>query len=101
MPCYNHCVDKIRHDRSEVVFSRGDAENAEDSYSYDNIGNLVDHVSNGATNSYTANCLNQYASILCASVTPCEPSYDLDGNLTGEGRLNNIFQGFALLAIEN
>ena len=83
MPCYNHCVDKIRHDRSEVVFSRGDAENAEDSYSYDNIGNLVNHVSNGATNSYTANSLNQYT--LRASAPPREFTYDSDGNMLSDG----------------
>ena len=36
------------------------------------------------TNVRTANGLNQYASIVCASASPCETivEYDLDGNMT-------------------
>ena len=73
--------------RGEVVFSRGDAENAEEAYAYDHIGNAVLAANGGITNAYTANALNQYASILRASVSPCEtiPQYDADGNLTGCG----------------
>ena len=37
------------------------------------------------TNLYTANNLNQYTSILRNSVSPCEPSYDIDGNLLTDG----------------
>ena len=54
-------------------------------YAYDTIGNRLWASANADTNAYSANCLNQYASILRASVSPCEPSYDLDGNLTGDG----------------
>ena len=73
--------------RGEVVFSRGDAESAEEAYAYDHIGNAVLAASGGVTNAYAANALNQYASILRASVSPCEtiPQYDADGNLTGCG----------------
>ena len=38
------------------------------SYGYDGIGNLRQSTFNAATNAYTANCLNQYTSILCDSV---------------------------------
>ena len=36
-------------------------------YAYDSIGNRLWSAANAVTNSYAANCLNQYASILCAS----------------------------------
>ncbi len=75
--------------RSEVVFSRGGAENAENTYAYDHIGNLTLHESPAATNAYTANNLNQYTAIsnLCASAPLCEinPAYDTDGNLVSDG----------------
>ena len=84
--------------RSEVVSSRRAAENAEDSYSYDNIGNLQAYASTTETNVYTANCLNQYTAIkggasppgeppLCGSAPLREinPTYDADGNLTADG----------------
>ncbi len=54
-------------------------------YAYDTLGNRLWASANADTNAYTANCLNQYASILRTSVSPREPSYDLDGNLTGDG----------------
>lgn len=71
--------------RSEVVLSRRAAEDEEDSYSYDEIGNLQSYSSPTETNAYTANNLNQYTSILRASVTLCEPTYDADGNLLRDG----------------
>ena len=55
------------NERGEVVFSHRDAENAEDAYSYDGIGNLQIAAFNFVTNTYTANNLNQYTSILRAS----------------------------------
>ena len=58
------------NERSEVVFSRGDAEDAE--YSYDEIGNLVACSSASITNHYIANNLNQYATILRDSASPRE-----------------------------
>ena len=69
------------NERSEVIFSRGDAKNAE--YSYDEIGNLVACSSASITNQYVANNLNQYATSLRASATPREinPQCDIDGNL--------------------
>ena len=51
------------NERGEVVFSRRDAENAEDVYAYDGIGNLQIAAFNFVTNTYTANNLNQYTSI--------------------------------------
>ena len=76
--------------RGEVVFSRGDAENA---YAYDHIGNAVLAASGGVTNSYAANTLNQYASILRGSGTPREilPQYDVDGNMTSDGTFSYAY----------
>ena len=74
--------------RGEVVFSRRGAENAEESYSYDGIGNLLLSTLNSATNTYTANNLNQYVSILRDSAPSALfageiiSAYDLDGNMT-------------------
>ena len=55
----------------EVVFSRRGAENAEDVYAYDGIGNLQIASFNFVTNTYTANNLNQYTSILRALGAGC------------------------------
>ena len=74
--------------RGEVVFSRRDAENAEELYSYDDIGNLLLSAFNTATNTYTANNLNQYTSILRASASPCEVIHDADGNMLSDGNLS-------------
>ena len=71
--------------RGEVVSSHGGTKNTEETYAYDHIGNAVLAAFGGITNAYTANALNQYASILRASVSPCEPTYDADGNLTAFG----------------
>lgn len=49
------------NERSEIIFSRGDAEDAE--YSYDEIGNLLKYHSSSITNQYVANNLNQYTAI--------------------------------------
>jgi RHS repeat-associated protein len=72
--------------RSEVVFSHRGAENAEDGYAYDDIGNLLVSYVGANTNSYSANNLNQYTSILHASAPSSEDYlfYDLDGNLTND-----------------
>ena len=84
---YNACV--------EVISSRRATENAEDSYSYDDIGNLTHFSSDAITNAYSANCLNQYVSISGVASRPGEPNvattpssmlaYDLDGNLVSDG----------------
>ena len=77
--------------RGEVVSSRGDAENAENTYAYDYIGNLTLHESPAATNAYTANNLNQYTSIQRTSASSAlsagetSLTYDLDGNLVSDG----------------
>jgi len=73
------------NERGEVVFSRRAAENAEEAYSYDDIGNLLVSSLNASTNTYTSNNRNQYTSILRASASPRETSYDLDGNMTRHG----------------
>ena len=88
------------NERGEVIFSRRDAENAEDVYAYDGIGNLLLSACNAATNTYTANNINQYTSILrdssphpssdrlrgslCSGDTR-EISHDLDGNMISDG----------------
>ena len=76
------------NERGEVVFSRRGAENAEESYSYDDIGNLLLSAFNTATNAYTANNLNQYTSILRASASPREMVHDADGNMLSDGNLS-------------
>jgi RHS repeat-associated protein len=78
--------------RSEVVFSRGGAGNAEeDLYAYDDIGNLQLAAFNAVTNSYTANNLNQYTlvgrGIPNAPEEIAEPMYDADGNMLSDGNL--------------
>ena len=76
------------NERGEVVFSRRDAENAEESYLYDDIGNLLISALNTATNTYTANNLNQYTSIQeisAPSASLRETSYDPDGNMLSDG----------------
>ena len=79
--------------RSEVVFSRGGAGNAEeDLYAYDDIGNLQLAAFNAVTNTYTANNLNQYTlvgrGIPNAPEETAEPTYDLDGNMLFDGILS-------------
>lgn len=49
--------------RKNAIFSCRAAGNAEDSYGYDDIGNLLHSSLNGITNAYAANSLNQYASL--------------------------------------
>ena len=50
-------------------------------YAYDTIGNRLWSAANAVTNSYAANCLNQYTSVS----TGASPVYDADGNMTGDG----------------
>ncbi len=50
-------------------------------YAYDTIGNRLWSAANAATNFYTANSLNQYASVgSCTNFV-----YDADGNMTSDG----------------
>ena len=67
------------------------------SYGYDDIGNLQFSSFNAATNAYTANGLNQYTSILCDSVTLCEPTYDTDGNMLSDGVLSFTYDAASRL----
>ena len=55
---------------------------------YDDIGNLLFSAFNTATNTYTANNLNQYTSVLCASAPLREISHDTDGNKLSDGVLS-------------
>jgi RHS repeat-associated protein len=50
-------------------------------YAYDAIGNRVWSAVNTLTNSYTANCLNQYTAV----TPPIAVAYDADGNMTYYG----------------
>ena len=72
------------NERGEVVFSRRDAEGAEDTYAYDDIGNLQIAAVDSVTNTYTANSLNQYTCIHHAPTSSREISHDLDGNHTND-----------------
>ena len=75
------------NNRGEVVSSRRGAENAE-TYSYDEIGNLLRASFNLTTNVYAANKLNQYTVIQeCSAVSASlrEPTYDMDGNMLSDG----------------
>jgi len=66
--------------RSEVI---GAAIGTNDyGYAYDAIGNRVFSAVNAVTNTYTANCLNQYTA--AGSVSPV---YDADGNMRWDGRM--------------
>ena len=101
------------NERGEVIFSRRDAENAEDVYAYDGIGNLLLSACNAATNTYTANNINQYTSILrdssphpssdrlrgslCSGDTR-EISHDLDGNMTSDGVISYTYDAENRLA---
>ena len=69
---------------------RGEVESAmidgnSETHRYDFIGNSLFSTFNGATNTYTANNLNQYVSIFRASSSPREISHDADGNMTNDG----------------
>ena len=74
------------NDRSEVTSATigGNYETHE----YDSIGNSIIASFNGATNTYSANNLNQYTSILRTSAPPREPAYDIDGNMHSDGALS-------------
>ena len=50
-------------------------------YAYDSIGNRLWSAENAATNTYTANSLNQYTSVAAST----NLVYDADGNLTNDG----------------
>jgi RHS repeat-associated protein len=58
-------------------------------YNYDPIGNRIYAAFNAETNTYSANALNQYSSILSsASSAPLretKPTYDMDGNMLTNG----------------
>ena len=56
-----------------------------ETHGYDFIGNSLLSAFNGATNTYTANNLNRYVSILRDSASPREILHDTDGNMTNDG----------------
>ncbi|MGI6494686.1 MAG: RHS repeat domain-containing protein [Kiritimatiellia bacterium] len=58
-------------------------------YAFDNIGNALWTSLNSVTNIYTANELNQYTGI--SNGTVIEPEYDLDGNMTWDGRFSYAY----------
>lgn len=76
--CYNG--------RSEVIGAIIDG--SSELHEYDDIGNSTLAAYNFITNIYTANNVNQYTSILCASAPRREPAYDADGNMTFDGVLD-------------
>ena len=63
-------------------------------YAYDTIGNRLTSSANSATNTYSANSLNQYTSILCGSAALRETktlTYDADGNLISDGSFSYAY----------
>ena len=74
------------NERSEVSEALIDGNS--ESHEYDQIGNATIATFNFVTNIYTANKLNQYTSIFCASAPLREPTCDLDGNMTFDGVLS-------------
>ena len=56
-------------------------------YAYDTIGNRFWAAANAATNSYTANRLNQYTAIPVGA----NPVYDADGNMTCDGTFDYAY----------
>ena len=85
-----------------MVFSRRGAESPEESYAYDEIGNLLSLASPAVTNVYTANELNQYVSIAGGASPQGEPplsghaslrelSYDADGDMTADGAFSCVY----------
>ena len=91
------------NDRSEVTSASimGWSQSpARASYGYDGIGNMQQSTFNAATNTYTANCLNQYTSIQeisAPSAPPREPTYDLDGNMLTDGVLSFTYDAASRL----
>lgn len=69
--------------RSEV--SSANIGGNHEAHEYDAIGNSTFAAFNFVTNTYTANGLNQYTSILHASTFPYEIVHDTDGNLLFDG----------------
>ena len=55
-------------------------------YAFDPIGNRVSATENAKTTEYLSNELNQYSQISAPSVSLREPTYDIDGNMTFDGR---------------
>ena len=74
--------------RSEVISAVIQTNHAS-RYAYDNIGNNHWVSVNAVTNFYAANELNQYTGI--GNETIIEPEYDLDGNMTWDGRFNYTY----------
>ncbi len=60
-------------------------------YVYDPIGNRLFAAFNSVTNSYTANCLNQYTGI--SGGQTAAPTYDLDGNILTFGEWAYSWEG--------
>lgn len=77
-------ADTFAYDaRGEVVSALVDG--IAEAHVYDGIGNSVLAASRGVTNTYAANCLNQYTSVAASGASPVVPQYDADGNLTAFG----------------
>ena len=60
-------------------------------YAYDTIGNRTSAFVNSETNSYVANNLNQYTSVIRTSAPLREPTYDADGNMTEDGKYSYAY----------
>ena len=81
----------------EIVFYRRDAENTENTYFYDGIGNLnLYEIVGVGTNSFSVNNRNQYLAILensasSASLRETNLKYDSNGNLTKFGDWSYVY----------
>ena len=76
---------RLYNRRSELAAATAGTDNY--GYAYDSIGNRLWSAANTATNTYSANNLNQYMLVGRAvpSVPQTAPLYDADGNMTNDG----------------
>ena len=91
--CYTIATFKTMKRTLSIAINRSELASAtigmnQYGYEYDTIGNRLWSADNFITNIYTANNVNQYTSILCASAPRREPAYDADGNMTFDGVLD-------------
>jgi RHS repeat-associated protein len=96
------------NERGEIVFSRRDAEDAENTYLYDGIGNLNSYEIVGVgTNSFSVNNRNQYLTIcensaFSASLRETNLKYDSNGNLTKFGDWSYVYDsGSRLVSVSS
>ena len=72
-----------------------------ETHEYDSIGNSIIASFNGATNTYSANNLNQYSMVgrVVPNAPPCTimPTYDIEGNMLSDGVLSFTYDAASRL----